>query len=74
MMITTRMSRTAAGGCQMKVFNSDNGLSTMRVCSSPKVGYTDIVTSTNNPKMSSKMKYSEYIRTGRCVPSTLHVR
>lgn len=74
MMITSRMSRTPAGGCQMKMFNSENGSSTMRVCSSPKVDYSEIVTSTNNPKMSSKMKYSEYIRTGRCVPSTLHVR
>ena len=70
----SRMSRTAAGACQMKIIKTEDGSGKMRICSSPKVDYSNIVTSTNDPKMSSKMKYSEYIRTGRCVPPTLHVR
>lgn len=77
MMIMSRNSRSGAGSCQMKIFKSDNtndSFNAMRSCKSPVVDYKHIITSTNNPTISSKMKYSQYIQNRKCVPSNLHIR
>ena len=43
-------------------------------CSNNKVQYKKITTSTNNPKMSTKMRYSQYVRNTKpnncCVDKT----
>lgn len=72
-MLKNRMS-----SCQMKIFktrdHTNDDLMPMKICNSNKVLYNHIITSTNDPTMSSKMKYSYYIKNRRCVPSTLHIR
>lgn len=35
------------------------------ICPQTKIGYIPYVTSYNNPKMSQKMLYSQYVNTGR---------
>jgi hypothetical protein len=35
------------------------------VCPQTKIGYNQMVTSYNNPKISQKMLYSQYINSGR---------
>lgn len=53
-----------AGTCNIKVFNND----TMRIvtCNDNKPTYKDFVTSTVDTKMSTKMRYSQYLRSFRC--------
>lgn len=65
--------RNQRTGCEIKCFRNNNTTDTIpcRISNcSQKVLYNELVTSTVDPKMSAKMRMSQYLRSYGCIPNT----
>jgi hypothetical protein len=66
--------RNQRSTCDIKCFRNNSGMENNMSCRISNCGnkilYNELVTSTVDPKMSAKMRISQYLRSYKCIPSS----